>query len=477
MNPSFRVAEVGAVLLLVALTRVARWGRARPYRKWFRMSSSRDDSFVCRGVHRAIRVLVGPDGFELAAGVVPRGQTAFLVLDVTATPLGRWVDPFVEPERGQRRYRQFFERGVSGRRYVNLSPLFEDAGESDVRSIRLHGNFVRWKREATLLLFDPPAVDKADILVLAAHPDDAEIAAFGLYSGRRVSWVVTITAGEGGMADLSVVPRGPQATRWNADVRVWDSLTVPQLGGVPRERCINLVYPDNQLRRMYEQDPRPFRIACEDSLSRASLRSRNAASDYRFASSPCSWRALVDELRGLLEKTNPDIVVCPHPLVDAHHDHVFTTVAVEQAARESPRDNRSFFLYVVHRRGVPLYPVGPATGLVSPAPWTDEQWLADAIYSHPLAPDTRLAKYFAVEANHDMRTYSSGETRTPRDVFAVIKREVGALVGGTGLPAAGFLRRAPRPNEIYAVVSLESLSALVARALASRMSGSPGSSI
>jgi hypothetical protein len=103
---------------------------------------------------------------------------------------------------------------------------------------------------------------------------------------------------------------------------------------------------------------------------------------------------------------------------------------------------------------------------VSLPPWTDEAWLGDSIYSHPLAPDEQRTKYFAVEATHDLRAHSTGEPRTTRQVFTAVKREVSALLGGTGLPSATFLRRAPRPNEIYWVVSAESLSELVQRALA-----------
>ena len=67
-----------------------------------------------------------------------------------------------------------------------------------------------------------------------------------------------------------------------------------------------------------------------------------------------------------------------------------------------------------------------------------------------------------------MRTYSTCEPRTMRQALTTIRREFASLLSGTGVPAATFLRRAPRPNEIYGVVSLQSLADLVGRALARR---------
>jgi LmbE family N-acetylglucosaminyl deacetylase len=286
-----------------------------------------------------------------------------------------------------------------------------------------------------------------------------------MYASRR-SWVATVTASEGGMANVSALVPAAHASAWYARLRVWDSLTVPQLGGVPRERCLNLVYPAGRLRDMHARPAEGVVLGCEETLARAALRARNARPEFQGGGPTCSWRDLVEDLRKLLLAANPGIVVCPHPLVDGHPDHVFTTVAVEEAARAVPRADRLFMLYVVHRADVAAYPFGPATAVASLPPWTDAQWVADSIYSHPLPEEVRLAKYFAVEANHDLRRYDAAERRTLRQVVTAARREAGAWIAGTELPAGTFLRRAPRPNELYCVVSASSLAELVARALA-----------
>jgi hypothetical protein len=133
----------------------------------------------------------------------------------------------------------------------------------------------------------------------------------------------------------------------------------------------------------------------------------------------------------------------------------------------------SFFLYVVHCRDAPVYPFGTSRGLVSLPPWDQKEWLADSLYSHPLASDVQQAKYFAIEATHDLRAYADGHPRTLRRLLTTLKRELSAFAGGVGLPPTSFLRRAARPNELFCVVSAESLSQLVKRALA-RSATAPG---
>ncbi|MGD0679285.1 MAG: PIG-L family deacetylase [Polyangiaceae bacterium] len=456
---------VACAIPLLLLT-VAQLWRSRTYRASFRLATRRNDFLGSRGDKQSFSVLLDADGFDLPFGLTAQGQTAFLTWEIEATTAGHVFDPFVEVRCGEANYRQYFERGVAGRRHLNLSQIFEERRESAPARVRMQSRSVRWKSAATLVLFEaPPGVQSAQTLVLAPHPDDAEIAAFGMYATHR-SWVVTITAGELGMEALSaVIAVGSDETSWCARLRVADSLTIPQLGDVPGERCLNLVYPDGVLKSMYCQPTRPMKLPCEGTRSRADLRSQNTAPEFRSATPACTWRQLVADIRRVLEASNPDIVVCPHPLIDVHPDHVFTTIALEEAAREIKNRHRFYFLYVVHPRHAQIYPFGPAESCIGYPPWTDEEWLTDSVYSVPLSPDVRSAKYFAIEAAHGLRTFSNGEPRTVGQVIRAAKEDLRALVGGTGLHATTFLRRGPRPNEIYYVVSADSLSQLVKRAL------------
>jgi LmbE family N-acetylglucosaminyl deacetylase len=438
--------------------------RARRYRAVVRVPTTRHDRFVCRGPHHSFAVQVDSQGFELPAASFVHTDSAFLAIEVAATPLGYLLDPSVEVQLDGMSYRQYFERGVAGTRYLNLSPAFHQAASSMPRRIALRGNHIRWAPQGSFIVFDSPRMGDGDTLIVAPHPDDAEIAAYGLYSQRR-SWVVTITSGERSPTDLSaVVPRSEEQTRWRARLRVWDSLTIPQLGAVPREHCLNLVFPDACLKQMHDHPQHAYRLGCEEGHTRQALRAGNPVTELQRGGADCSWGDLVGELRWTLDKVRPAVVACPHPLLDPHYDHVFTAVALAEALRGGAHQPDIFLLYSVHANEVPLYPFGKADSIVSLPPWDQAEWIADSIYSHPLSEEARRAKFFAVEAAHDLREYSASRPRTLRQLAATLWRELSALVSGMGSHPTTYLRRAPRPNELYYAVSVEGFLELAQRA-------------
>jgi LmbE family N-acetylglucosaminyl deacetylase len=389
---------------------------------------------------------LGKDGFIVPDRPPLDGRTVFLQFTVKSSLAGWFFDPCIEFTYGTSEHRQYFERGARGQRYLNISPLFQSKQQPAAgHRIGLHGLLLRWERSGLLLAYDSPAIEQAEILVLAPHPDDAEIAAYGVYCGRK-SWVVTITAGDKATANLPPNISPAARAHWTASLRVGDSLTIPQLGQVPADRCVNLVYPDGALGAMYREPSRPFQLSCQDSLDRAELLARNHAAQFRAGNSECTWDGLVGDLRSLLLSSRPDIIICPHPCIDSHSDHVYTTLALERAMRDISSKRPLVFLYVVHVRGAPAYPLGPADSLVCLPPGRFEANMADSIYSHPLAESVRQAKFFAVAANHATRNAGS------------------KLMDSRG--PVSFLRRAPRANEIYFVVSAEGL-----RELAERVTG------
>jgi hypothetical protein len=462
-------------------------------------------------------VAPGPTGFDLPPGVEREGQSVFLHLPVASTLLGRLFDPsiavafragagnpvapraagddlpFAPPEVGAWQF-QCFERGARGMRYLNLSPLFARRAaapeEAEARGrIELRGRFLRWSARGALLLFPPvPAeVEEGCCLVLAPHPDDAEIAAFGMYARRpKRAWVVTVTAGELGSAALSPLIATDARARWLGDLRVHDSLSIPPgLAGVPPAQCGNLVYPDGQLEEMWRAPDQPFALHCEAELPRAVLRARNppnllAPGLAERVSPGCTWNGLVAELGRLLESVKPGVVLCPHPLIDTHADHVFTAVALEAALRglPTPHPHPAIWLYAVHVRDLPMHPFGPPEALASlpPAGGASSELvgggnassLADAIVSLPLSLDLRRAKYLAIESAHDLRHQEALAPRTFAQVFRLIKREISSYLASLPPNPQSFLRRAPRPNEIYYLVSPDSLADLVRRALDAR---------
>ena len=79
-------------------------------------------------------------------------------------------------------------------------------------------------------------------------------------------------------------------------MRVWDSITVPQLGGIPLERAVNFCFPDRRLAEMYRHPDRDFCGEQECALLFRELRGLNR-SPLVNGTTTCAWRSLVCELR------------------------------------------------------------------------------------------------------------------------------------------------------------------------------------
>jgi hypothetical protein len=106
------------------------------------------------------------------------GETLILELYLRSTVVGRCLDPHVLLGDD----RQDFERGVCGRRYLNLSGQADALGKGE---LWLKGRHCRLPVSGTLYSMHNPDYAERRIMLLAPHADDAELAAFGLYSRAR----------------------------------------------------------------------------------------------------------------------------------------------------------------------------------------------------------------------------------------------------------------------------------------------------
>jgi LmbE family N-acetylglucosaminyl deacetylase len=403
-----------AIIVLASLA-LAFFGRRRIYRRWCGLDARRDDAMrFTDPVTRYTSVAAGGfDAHALGAG------TALLRIAVRPTLLGRLTNPWVEFSRGTQRWRQYLERAAHGARVIDVTPALRACGSGRVKisSRGLRTGAIE------LTMFEAPA-GLAPLLVLAPHPDDAEIAAFALYSSHP-AWVVSVTAGDSGAATPAMVEQ-----------RVADSLSVPARAGVPREQCINLAFPDGALASMADAPEAPRLLRCESSISRARLRALNAHETFRTARRECTWHELVDALGALLDLSQPKVVVTPHPLLDAHPDHVATTRALARAL-STRRPQPDILLYVVHARDCAAHPLGPAGSLAALPPVSKIRSIADAPYSYALDERMQRAKRAALNEITLLR-----ELRTP------LFTRVAARLAGIPSPTS-FLRRAVRPQEIF----------------------------
>ena len=324
--------------------------------------------------------------------------------------------PYVEIAAGGVSDRQYFPPGDAGERWLNLTFL---RGAMVGTRISLRGEGVAFAAPAARLrLFDGGLDLSKSILVLAPHPDDAEIAAFGLYANRNAS-VVTVTAGNAGAPTYEAVFDDPgDLYLFKGRIRVIDSITIPWQGRIPPERTFNMGYFDARLAEMHDKReaviPEMYRPNADINV----YRRENIGSLLPLRPRESKWGNLVDDTLTLLKKVKPAVIVAPHPQLDTHRDHQFTTVALSEALA---RWNRpvTLLLYTNHADGN-RYPYGPAGTLLSLPPPPPGDVVLDRVYSHPVSPALQRLKLFALESMHDLRyvadaPVSARERRGARD--------------------------------------------------------------
>ena len=386
---------------------------------------------------------------KLKSGVT----SCFLQLDVHASITGGIFDPAVEIQAYKFRDIQFLERGVVGTRFLNISRLLSAVSWPEAR-VRLQGRHLTWDiRSARLHLYREKILPEDRVLVVAPHPDDAEIAAFGFYSDTQAT-VVTLTAGDASDQYGATGGASRNLSRTTiAKLRVLDSIMVPQYGGVEPEKAMNLCFPDGRLAEMHADPTRDFRGEGVSAIDFARLRRLNRSS-LVTENVTCTWNSLVADLKRILMATKPTIIVAPHPVLDSHLDHVFTTIALGEAMQFMRRKPGRIFFYCGHNRRTELWPFGPAGTGVALLPIFAEDGICGAgLYSHPLSADRQQEKFLALEAMHDMRDLESLTGSAMRIVRKRLFGELRGLAHGMGRAPTSYFRRAVRPDEIFFVTS------------------------
>ncbi len=379
-------------------------------------------------------------------------DTAILEIEVAAKAPRRAL-PHVVVRHGEVEASQYVERRARGLRYLNLSALAEggwpDAGEP----VALEGWRVDVVAAKALHVFETPEVRGARVLVLAPHPDDAEIAAFAIYA-ESDSDVVTVTAGDAGGANFrSLYPSRPEHYRAKGWIRTLDSLVVPRIGGVAPGKSRNLGYYDATLHLLHAQPDTPIPPPYAELPSPGYFRSLNSDPELAGREFVGSWRSLVRDMERELERVKPDFVVLPHPHLDGHRDHQYTSVAALEALASTELDP-VLLLYTNHATGAEQHPYGPRDAVASLPPSFDDTLPYDGVYSHPVAPDLQREKLFALEAMHDLRSFDLGERPRPRQHFRSWLRSLRRMFGAHR-PSYSYYRRAARPNELFLVADRE----------------------
>ena len=389
-----------------------------------------------------VSVEVDESGFLWPGG---RGETALLELRLRKS---RGQEPAIRMRGPGGEAVQFFEKGAQGVRLLDLSRVVDNTGPgSDGAAVRigLVSEGATWQTGATRLhLFSNPEVRARRLLVVAPHPDDAEIAAFGVYLSGD-SDVVTVTAGDaGGWNFDSLVSEEGEHYRLKGWVRTWDSIMVPYFGGVAPGRARNLGFYDATLGALWERRPDAVQPPLAKIDSPEYYRLLNVDPVLKARPFSSTWEGLVGDLLSELERVEPLTVVAPHPLLDRHRDHQFATIALIEAV-ERWSGECELYLYTNHAVNNEAFPLGPRAGMTGLPPWSGGDLFVERIYSHQLSSGEANLKLLALEAMHDLRPFD------PRDgtVEKANRKEV--------LEARRFdyFRRGPRPNELFFVLDEE----------------------
>lgn len=358
--------------------------------------------------------------------------TLILEVQLKATWLGRWFDPYVRLGDD----RQDFERGVKGRRYLNLS------GQNP-QDLPITSRFCRMQGQA--LLYVMPAADfrQNSLLVIAPHSDDAELAAFGLYSQARQVTVVTLTQGEiEAEAYQKLGLSKAAAARLKGRLRTWDSLTIPLWGGVKQEHCVQLGYYCLQLPAMLQAPDELYGSRESGETDTRAQRQFNALALPGDDGRPCGANLIAD-LVALLEHARPEVVVTPHPELDPHLDHIAATQALLQAIERSSHKPKNLLLYANHLHDNDRWPMGPA-GCGIALPPAIEPLPADYLWALPLTQAQQLDKAMALAMQHDLQGALSWKK--------ALRRKLQRLLAGRRHPPYGdneFFRKAVRRHELF----------------------------
>lgn len=380
--------------------------------------------------------------------------TYILKCHISAKLSGYLYDPYLEVTSGSQpdvtSTRHYFERKLSGLRYLDISQLIT----TSTTTLTIKAHHCTIARQLSLFSFANPDLADKKVLIIAPHADDAELAAFGLYSQQR-SFIATLTAGEVGAQHYEPLT-GSQvaAAQLKGRLRAWDGVMISQWGGVRSDESVQLGYFCMTLEQMYQQQG-------------TAVSSRTAAlSDIRFfrtfnaiklpsdQSGLATWDNLLADISEIIRGFAPDIIVTPHPCVDPHSDHRYATLACTQACEQAGYGG-NFLLYANHYRHSDMFPFGKAGSVATLAPQFTNS-AAVKPFSLTLTPQQQQDKLVAIAMMHDLQTPIGWRKKLRQHLQHILLGRDISIYGDDD-----YLRKAVRQNELFYQVDREQLTQLL----------------
>jgi len=373
-------------------------------------------------------------------------DTLFLKVEFSFNPISYFLKPYITIQN----QKHYFEYGTKGIRYLNLSGI--DAGEV---SVDLH--YLSLKEKSLSLYGYKNSINLQEpLLILAPHADDAEIAGFGLYKSAKNVTIVTTTIGEHGNCNYCDIynQNRAKATLKKAELRVIDALSVGLYGGVDIKDSIALGYFGGTLQWMQENPDKDASSLREGIEDRNKFRRVSHANIKLPAVTRPNYKAFVDDLVLIISQFKPANILTPHPAIDSHPDHKYTTYALLDALKET-KHRCNIVAYTNHLALSESYPVGSMHASITLPP-NFKEFYFDSIYSFNLEPDLQIDKFFALEAIHDLR--DSSIQISIKKAYKHLSRLITRVIKGKD---KSYYRRAVRANELFFVIESENSDRLL----------------
>ena len=382
-------------------------------------------------------------------------NTLLLKLSIKSTLSGSVYDPYITIRSENRQQSQYFERNAKGQRYINISDFSSEIASNDPVSFQFH-HCKPASIDGEIVQFFHADFTQKKLLVLAPHADDAELAAFGLYSQSDTN-IVTITAGEIEMEDYARFYSSPEeASRLKGRLRTWDSLAIPLWGNTPPNKCTQLGYFCLTLKDMCEAPDKAVTSRTAGINSTAFFRQSNHGPLQSDNNNEATWNNLVQDLQELIAQIKPDAIITPHPELDPHQDHFYTTKALAEAL---PADSPiTLLLYANHYRSTDHFGFGPANSSVGLPPNFDPSLLSPQIVSVPIREDLRIDKALSLSMMHDLQSSPSIKKQIRRSIQQWVCRRDHYHYGNND-----FFSKTIKQQELFISCSAKSLKETLSR--------------
>ncbi|MCT7484325.1 PIG-L family deacetylase [Aliarcobacter cryaerophilus] len=376
-----------------------------------------------------------------------RYETLILKLKLKSNFLSKIFLPYLEISNINKKEKTFFEYGLNGIRYIDISSF---AGNS---SIKIDSKMCKiTSKKVEIFSYDNLNIKEKKVLIIAPHPDDAEISSFGLYNSAKESYIITVTAGEGSSKYCDLENNSKNKAILKGKLRKFNALTTSIIGGVKYENNLILGYFDGTIKNMFNNKNKCIPSKSLNVSDISYFRQIDNSKIPINENSSSMWESLVDDFKNIVDSINPDLIFTLHPRIDSHPDHQYTTLALLEAMEILNKQDIKILTSTNHLIYNEFYPYGDMFSTIPLVPKFDNNFIFNSIYSHQLTKEQQIYKYYALETMHDLREpmINIGIKRPFQFAFKQLKRYINGK-------DKSYYRRAVKTNEIFYITNIEEL--------------------